>query len=339
MKNALRRLVAAAFLIASGSAIAQEKSPLAIAFERLMAGDNAVARGIVEPLAAEGDPEAQHMLGYMEERGLGGPKNLKRALQLYAEAAASGSQDAQFALGELAFLGDGVKKDYKRAAGWFTIAAEKGHVQAKVRLGVMHAEGLGFEPDRAKAVAYFKEAAELGDAGAQYNVGVAYLVGQGVEQSYKEAAAWFEKSAEQGSPDAQYNLALLYDSNFLGPPQADKTAKWMSAAAEAGLPAAYVAMGLMVHDGRVAVEGGEKEKLAADWFERAARAGDPQGQYLYAVSIAEGDGRDPDPEVALVWLNRALAREEALLQETRESAENLKGELEAYIASTRTLRE
>ncbi len=336
------RYIAASLLACCimSAAHAEEKSPLATAFERMQAGDTALARGILEPLAAEGDADAQHMLGYMEERGLGGPKNLKRALDLYSNAALSGSLDAQFALGELAFLGDGVKRDYKRAAGWFTLAAEGGHVQAKMRLGIMYSEGLGFEADRDKAVAFFEEAASLGDAGAQYNMGVAHLVGQGVARDYQKAAEWFQKSAEQGSPDAQYNLALLYDSDFLGDPQPDQTVKWMRAAADAGLPAAFVAMGLMVHDGRAKTDDGENAaSVAADWFEKAARAGEPQGQYLYAVSLAEGDGRDKNAAQAKAWLQRSLAREGALHPETKAAADELLASLEVTLQGGRRLRE
>jgi len=339
MNNIGRILIAAAVLLAGAIANAQEKSPLASAFERMMAGDNAVARGILEPLVSDGDPDAQHMLGYMEERGLGAEKNLKRALDLYAQAANGGSVDAQFALGELAFLGDGVKQDYRRAAGWFRLAASKGHIQAKVRLGVMYAEGLSFDINRERAVELFEEAAKLGDAGAQYNMGVAYLVGQGVKQDYNKSAEWFEKSAEQGSPDAQYNLALLHDSDFIGGPNPDETVKWMKAAAEKGLPAAFVAMGLMHHDGRLNNDGESAAKSAADWFEKAARAGDPQGQFLYAVSLAEGDGRETDPAQALVWLDRAIQVKDGLVPETRKNAVKLKADLNKRINASRGLRQ
>ena len=327
MKKLLLLMITGILLGTSTVSYAEEKSPIASAFERMRAGDNAVARGILEPLASDGDPDAQHMLGFMEERGLGATKNLKRALELYAQAAEGGSIDAQFALGELAFLGDGVKRDYRRAGGWFRLAASKGHVQAKIRLGVMYAEGLGFEVDRKRAVELFEEAGNAGDAGAQYNMGVAYLVGQGVTQDYQKSAEWFEKSAIQGSPDAQYNLALLHDSDFLGGPNRELTAKWMSAAAEGGLPAAFVAMGLMHHDGRVQSEKKNASVTAADWFEKAARSGDPQGQFLYAVSLAEGDGRTADPAQAMVWLEKSLKVEGGLAPETRKNALKLSTDL------------
>ncbi|MEL7485687.1 MAG: tetratricopeptide repeat protein [Pseudomonadota bacterium] len=330
-----------AFLAAGPLARAQDKPPLAVAFDRLMAKEYVVARGIVEPLAADGDADAMHMLGYMEERGLGGEKDLQRALRLYADAAARGSADAQFALGELAFLGDGVKQDLERAAGWFDLASEQGHAQAKSRLGVMYAEGLWVEKSEARALALFNEAAELGDPGAQYNMGVAHLVGRGdFAQDYENAAGWFEKAAAQGSPDAQYNLALLHDSNFLGERDPQKTLKWMRAAADGGLPAAFVAMGLMHHDGRISTgDAATTAQSAADWFEKAARAGEPQGQFFYAVALAGGEGRPSDPTKALFWLKRALKRPEVLSPELRANAEKLKNDVEARIKGVSALRQ
>ena len=327
-------------VFAANAADAQERSPLAVAFERMMAREYVVARGIVEPLAADGDADAMHMLGYMEERGLGGEKNLSRALRLYADAAARGSADAQFSLGELAFLGDGVKRDLERAAGWFDLAAGQGHAQAMSRLAVMYAEGLWFDRDEAKALKFFQDAAALGDPGAQYNIGVAHLTGRGVEKDYQQAAEWFEKAALQGSPDAQYNLALLHDSNFLGEPDPQQTLKWMRAAADGGMPAAFVAMGLMHHDGRITLaDQGVAAVSAADWFEKAARAGEPQGQLLYAAALARGEGRKADPVKALFWLNRLLKRPETLPPEARQNAETLRQEMENAINGVAALRQ
>ena len=306
---------------------AQERALLRDAFSKLQGGDYAEARSMIAPLVEKSNRDALHMLGFMEERGLGADKNLSRAIELYAAAAAAGSADAQFALGELALLGEGVREDPERAVAWLRLAAQQGHVQAKIRLGMIYSQGRGVSTDQGEAVRYFKEAAERGDAGAQFNVGVAYLTGRGVAKNYDKAASWFERAAEQEHADAQYNLALLYDTDFLGAPDPVKMMKWMRAAADNGLPAAYVAIGLLQHGGRneVAVTKGVS---AADWFEKAARAGDAQGQFLYAVALANGDGRAPAPAEAVRWLNLALKDGLGLEAETRRNAERLRADLE-----------
>ena len=311
---------------------AQDRTLLQEAFTKLQAGEYDRVRKMIAPLLEKQDRDALHMMGFMEERGLGGPKNLSRAIELYAASAAAGSSDAQFALGEMALLGDGVKEDAERAAAWLRLAAKQGHVQAKIRLGMMYSQGRGIKADQGEAVRYFREAGERGDAGAQFNVGVAYLTGRGVAKNYDKAASWFERAAAQEHADAQYNLALLYDTDFLGAPDANKMMRWMRAAADNGLPAAFVAIGLLQHDGRdgAAVTEGVS---AADWFEKAARAGDAQGQFLYAVALATGDGRAPAPAEALRWLNLALKDSMGLEAETRRNAERLRADLQKSLTN------
>ncbi|MEO0878609.1 MAG: tetratricopeptide repeat protein [Pseudomonadota bacterium] len=318
-----------------------QRSALATAWRRMQAGEYAVARGLLEPLVAAGRADAQHMLGYMEERGLGGDVDLKRALDLYFTAASKGSVDAQFSLGEMAFLGDGVKRDYKRARGWYELASEKNHGPAKVRLGAIYAAGLGLEnPDHIKALDYFKQAADLGEVEAQYNVGVAYLIGRGVEKDYKTAEGWLRLAAEKGNPDAQYNLALLHDTDFLGARDPEKTLQWMQAAADKGLPPALNALGQMHMEGRAGVSDEKRRhKIAADIFEKSAKAGDAKGQFLYALSLANGQGRLRNLDEAVVWLDRARAQARSLDPNTTAAIEKLRTDVVAVINGPALLRE
>ncbi|NOX83728.1 MAG: sel1 repeat family protein [Alphaproteobacteria bacterium] len=294
------------------------------AFQHLKAEEFAQSRQIAAPLAEAGDADAQHLLGYIYENGLGVPRDMARALAYYSKAANQGQADSQYALGDLAFTGDGVKRNLERAAGWYKLAAARSHAGAKAQLGVMHAQGLYFPKDINKAIGYFEQAAEAGDADAQYNLGAIYLTGEGKPQDYAKAAGLFEQAALQGHALSQFNLALLYDSELLGAPVPEKTARWMRAAADQAMPDAMVAMGLLTHEGRA----GPGEELAADWFERAAKAGNAQGQFLYAVALSEGDGRAKDVSGALVWVERALANE-ALSDDIAPGARALQQRLKA----------
>ena len=60
-------------------------------------------------------------------------------------------------------------------------------------------------------------------------------------------------------------------------------------------------LGLLVHSGV------DAEESPADWFERAADAGDPQGRFLYAVALSEGDGRDRDADAARLLVDGLIA--------------------------------
>ncbi len=292
------------------------------AFQHLKAGEFGQSLEIAAPIAQAGDADAQHLLGYIYENGLGVPRDMVRALAFYSKAANQGQADSQYALGDLAFTGDGVKRNLERAAGWYKLAAARSHAGAKAQLGVMHAQGLYFPKDINKAIEYFEQAASAGDGDAQYNLGAIYLTGEGKPQDYAMAARLFEEAAEQGHALSQFNLALLYDSELLGSPVPEKTARWMRAAAGQGMPDAMVAMGLLTHEGRA----GAGAEVAADWFERAAKAGNAQGQFLYAVALSEGDGRAKDVHQALVWVGRALANE-ALSEDTAPGARALQQRL------------
>jgi len=96
----------------------------------------------------------------------------------------------------------------------------------------------------------------------------------------------------------------------------------MRAAGDAGLPEAYVALGLMTNEGRA----GPGDK-AIDWFELAANAGDAQGMFLFAVALTKGDGRPKDPNLAAVWLDRALEAADPADTEFRRNAEALREEI------------
>lgn len=279
-------------------------SPLDDAHKALLAGDYVVARTLAEPLAKRGDPAAHHMLGYLYEKGLGVRADIGAALRHYGDAAIAGSADAQVALGILAFEGGGVYPDYERAAGWFRLAAAQGDPRADVHLGVMYAEGVGVRKDRVAAAHHFARAASKGDADGEFYLGLAWMNGDGLPQSYRKAAEAFESAAAKGHGEAAYHLALIYDSPALGAPYADKAAAYMRRATEAGYAPAFAAMGLIVHRG-------DAEGVAADWFEKGARAGDPQAAFLYAVALFEGDGRAKNVIGALSIADQLIASKTA----------------------------
>ncbi len=274
--------------------------PIDAAHQALVAGDFARARSLAEPLAKKGDGAANHLLGYLYERGLGVPADIGAALRHYGDAAIAGDADAQVALGVLAFEGDGVYPDYERAAGWFRLAAAQGDPRADVHLGLMYAEGVGVRQSAVAAAHHFAKAANKGDADGAFYLGFAYLNGDGLPQSYARAAKNFADAAAKGHGEAAYHLSLIHDSPVLGAPDAQKAAGLMRAAATAGYPPAFAAMGLIVHRG-------DADGVAADWFEMGAKAGDPQAAFLYAVALSEGDGRARDAAAAVAIVDDLIA--------------------------------
>lgn len=309
---------------------AAARTTLNLAHAALSEGDYEKAKALADPLAAKGDPAANHLLGYLFEKGLGVRADIGAALRHYGDAAIAGNADAQVALGLLAFDGDGVYPDYERAAGWFRLAAAQGDARAQVRLGIMHAEGAGLTRNAVAAADYFAKAAAKGDADGAFYLGVAWMNGDGVPQNYRNAARSFEAAAGKGHGEAAYHLALLHDAPALGAPDAAKSARYMRQAAAQGFVPAYAALGLMVHRG-------DADGTAADWFEKGARAGDPQAALLYAVALSQGDGRAQDIIGALTIADKLIASRTAP-DTLKAQAAALKNEIRAKAPGALTLR-
>lgn len=139
--------------------------------------------------------------------------SIKTALNIYQPLAAQGNAEAQYFLGMAYTKGlGGVKKDYAEAAKWFQLAGAQGHVKAQYYLGVLYGTGEGVTRDDAEAAKWWQLAAAQGDANSAWLLGGAYSNGQGVAQDYAEAAKWYRLAAAQGHADAQHSLGVLYSA-------------------------------------------------------------------------------------------------------------------------------
>src|SRR5262245_62074658 len=89
-------------------------------------------------------------------------------------AAAAGDPEAQFQLGLLLSNAAPANRDLKRAHDLFTEAAENGHVEAQYSLGVIYEQGFGVAVDQAEAAYWYGRAGEAGHAPAQCNLAGLY---------------------------------------------------------------------------------------------------------------------------------------------------------------------
>ena len=93
-------------------------------------GDFATAKSELEPLAEQGNADAQYNLGLMYVRGDGVTKDPKKGIQWYRLAAKQGRAEAQNNLAFMYAEGEGVTQDFIRAHMWWSIAASQGLKQA-----------------------------------------------------------------------------------------------------------------------------------------------------------------------------------------------------------------
>lgn len=259
-------------------------------------GDKNLALAYGKIAAANGDEEAQILVGHILMRGETGLVDTAEAAKWFQKAALNDNTDALVALAELS-LRSQAGLTPPDAVTYLERAAALGRHDAMRVLADVYENGQGVEKDPVKAVQWRGKAAKEGDALAARAMGDETL-----EKDAFEALQWYEHAATLGDPQSAYIAAIMYVENYEIRPDRKKSAVLMRQAANAEIPAAMADYGLLVYQG-VGVE--QSNTSAAKWFERAAKAGDSEGQFLYAFTLAKGEGIDQSYEDAYYWLLRS----------------------------------
>ncbi len=170
-------------------------------------------------LAAQGDVNAQLLLGYSYLYGENGAKvNYDKAFEYYAQAAMQNDSIGLNNLGSLYYSGIGVSRSPAKAAVLFEKAAKLGNAEAAVNLGFMLISGNGTKKNSSLAMDYFEKAAAAKNPTAEFMLGYAYYSGKLRPRDYDKAAPLIKDAAAAGFDEAQYVLAQMY-MNGLGFPQ------------------------------------------------------------------------------------------------------------------------
>lgn len=127
------------------------------AYER---GDYAITVREWRPLAEQGNPMAQHHLGWLYVLGHGVSQDYEEAIQWFRKAAEQGDSDAQTNLGSLYLLGDRIPQDYTEALKWLRAAADQGNLFAQTKLGIMYEDAHEVPQDYVQAYMWFSLAAQ-----------------------------------------------------------------------------------------------------------------------------------------------------------------------------------
>jgi hypothetical protein len=102
-----------------------------------------------QPLAEQGDAQAQYYLGVLYFKGEGVPQDYGQAREWWLKAAAQGHAIAQFNLGRLYEKGEGVPQDYAKAWEWYLKAAAPGD-------GLLSGDGIPYGQKTHSAFRYLK---------------------------------------------------------------------------------------------------------------------------------------------------------------------------------------
>jgi len=201
-----------------------------------LAGNYQQALRDLQPLAQQGNTQAQLLLSTMYSRGEGVPQDEGQAVAWLAKAAEQGVPAAQHDLALRYFRGEGVQQSHQQARNWWERSSQAGLPDSQFNLGLMYYNGApGIPRDYQRARGLFTSAAEREHDHAQYSLAVMFARGEGVQKDYDQARQWFQKSANKGVSHAQYNLGVLYEKGLGLRQDFAEARRWYRLAAAQGL--------------------------------------------------------------------------------------------------------
>ncbi len=128
----------------------------------------------------------------------------------------------------------GLKKDLKKALELFMQAANKGHAKSMTDVGWMNENGFGTSRNMHVAFEYYQKAADKGERMAINNLGWMYTKGNVVSVNYAKAVELYEKAIALGEPLAMTNLGWMYETGKGVPVDYSQAFKYYKKAADAG---------------------------------------------------------------------------------------------------------
>ena len=323
--------------------------------------------------ALEFDPAnstAQAAMAHMYARGVGVPRDLELAFQLFLKAARGDHPPSKSYVGYALLAGRGVQRDVPKARFWLNEAADagdiiallqlarshrapfaeepdpdraaalyrdaitKGSVDAQVALGYMQLNGEIGEPDGNAALERFRAAAASGSAAAQTALGYAHLTGRGVAQDYPTSRQWYERAAEQQHPAALLGLGHLYENGLGVPTNRAKARDLYALAAQLGDVSAQLrSAALVLNDGATSTN----VRAALEWYLSAAEQGAAEGHNGAAwVMSTSRHAELRDGERAVREAERAVAlASSAMTLDTLAAAHAERGEFDRAVEMQR----
>lgn len=216
--------------------------------------------------AREGVREAQYVLGFLLENGLGCVADRTEAETWYRKAAEQGLAAAQY---ELAMTERSCTTDEQFGAAliWVRKAAEGGFWPAQMTLSAWHEGGFGMPADPVESFRVALKAAEDGYVSAAREVASMYERGRGVAIDLEKAFAWSMRAAELGDPDSAYAVGRNLQSGSGVAKDEQKALTWLVKACDLGSPWGCTALSHAYRFGELGLP--VDEKKAEEYAARA----------------------------------------------------------------------
>ncbi|EJK53719.1 hypothetical protein THAOC_26782 [Thalassiosira oceanica] len=120
-------------------------------------------------------------------------KDLKKAVELWAEAVELGSIDALYNHGNAYRYGEGVEQDMAKAVEFYEKAAMQGHVRARHNLGYVEAK----KGNHDRAVRHFLISAKMGYENSIKAIKEMFMAGVATKEQYAEALKGYQEAVEE----------------------------------------------------------------------------------------------------------------------------------------------
>jgi TPR repeat protein len=291
------------------------------------------AAGRIFRRAAAGDAAAQFFAGRSCCLGAGVPEDYAEAAKWFRKAAEQGNADAQCELGFFCERGAGVPQDAAEAVKWYRLAAARGHGAALASLGVLVFRGEGTASDHVQGYAFLLSALATRGRDFSQSKFTEQMTREEVTQA-KQIALDFLKQlsplssflartsalpeperpkvprAEDPDPVSPEDRSAMIqlgeiDLGLEGSPERiPRRIALLKDLASRGVPYAQYELGRACEIG----EGVPRDPAAAaQWYRKAAEAGNADAQYNLAMMLDAGDGVPQDPAEARKWFAKAAA--------------------------------
>lgn len=165
-------------------------------------------------IASAASVEAWSQLGHFLRDGTTGKLDVKRAVEIFRDAAAAGSVSAMAAYARAFENGQGgLRKNEETASDWYKRAADQNYPPAMHALANMYRDGRGVAKNMQRAMQLYDGARARGLIASAYNLAWLLDVADGVDRNSRQAAQYFMDSLE--SREARFVAALQRDGKLL----------------------------------------------------------------------------------------------------------------------------
>jgi TPR repeat protein len=279
--------------------IAQAESDYKLGVQAYQDQEFEQARRYWEDSTADGNISASFNLALLLSKGIGGPADTARAVNLFRRVADEGLAVGQHNLALAYYSGKGVTKDKEQARIWWERAALQGHAQAQFNLGALLWNGDGVHKDTDAAIKWIRKSSDAGNTQALAflntilaqqdakqptqpletpNTDLDPTINTLLEraasayqlQEYDSAYSHWKKAADLNNAIAQYQLSRLYREGWGVDQDLPRAYHFTQLSAKQNLSHAQYQLALYYIEGE---QVGKNETLALYWMQLAADQG------------------------------------------------------------------